>query len=88
MSTQETPLFARSPMRGKRTAKAEAHITDDTKEELRRKCNELGISESDYLDRLICVSLYGVEHVLNVERERTLRVCGVAANAQQSGVPA
>lgn len=88
MSNQETALFARSPMGGKRTAKAEARITEETKEAMRRKCHELGITESDYLDRLICVSLYGIDHVLNVERQRTAMVCGLSAHGLQQGVAA
>lgn len=76
-------MFSRSPVGGKRTAKAEARVTDDTKEALRRKCHELGLSESDYIDRLICVSLYGIDHVLNLERQRTVMVCGLSATSQQ-----
>ncbi len=83
MIDQDTALFSRSPMGGKRTAKAEARIAEDTKEALRRKCHELGISESDYLDRLICVSLFGLDHVLNVERQRTTMVCGLSAHGLQ-----
>lgn len=75
----EIPMFARSVVGGKRNSKAEARVTDDTKELLRRKCTELGMTESDYIDRLICVSLYGIEHVLNVERQRTQMVCGLSA---------
>jgi hypothetical protein len=88
VSDQETPLFARSPMGGKRTAKAEARITEETKEAMRRKCHELGITESDYLDRLICVSLYGIDHVLNVERHRTAMVCGLSAHGLQGAAAA
>lgn len=76
-------LFSRSVLGGKRTAKAEARVTDDTKEALRRKCHELDMSESDYIDRLICISLYGLDHVLNVERQRTVMVCGLSASSQQ-----
>jgi len=36
------------------------------------------MTESQFLERLVEVSLYGAEHVLSVERERTARVCGLS----------
>lgn len=85
MIDQDAAMFSRSPMGGKRTAKAEARITEDTKEALRRKCHELDMSESDYIDRLLCASLYGVDHVLNIEKQRTFMVCGLSAFGRQGG---
>lgn len=76
-----SPSFARSVVGGKRNSKAEARITDETKEDLRRRCNELGMTESDYIDRLICVSLYGIDHVLNLEQQRTRMVVGLSAGS-------
>ena len=75
----DTPMFARATLAGtKRSARIEARVTDETKMELARKCHELGMTESEFLERLVEVSLYGAEHVLSVERERTARVCGLS----------
>lgn len=72
----DNPIFSRSPMPGKRSAKVEARVTDDLKSDLQRKCHELGISESDYIDRLLCVSLYGLDHVLELDRLKTTGIMG------------
>lgn len=74
-----TPLFSRSPVRGKRSSDVKARVTDETKEALKRKCNELGITESDYIDRLLCVSLFGMEAVANMERAKSENVTGLWA---------
>lgn len=70
--------LARSPLGGKKTARVDVRITDDTKLDLTRKCHELGISESDYVCTLIESSLYGIEHVLSVQEARLAKVCGLS----------
>ena len=80
----DTPMFARATVSGtKRSSRVETRVTDETKFELARKCHELGMTESQFLERLVEVSLYGAEHVLSVERERTARVCGLSELFQQ-----
>lgn len=75
----DTPMFARATVSGtKRSSRVETRVTDETKFELARKCHELGMTESQFVERLVEVSLYGAEHVLSVERERTARVCGLS----------
>lgn len=75
----DTPMFARTTVSGtKRSARIEARVTDETKFALAQRCHELGMTESQYLERLVEVSLYGAEHVLSVEREKTARVCGLS----------
>lgn len=71
--------FARSCIGGKRSARVEARVTDEMKFDCQRKAHELGMSESDYIERLLAVALYGIDHVLSVERERTKQVCGMSA---------
>ena len=74
----DTPMFARATVAGtKRSSRIEARVTDETKEELARRCRALGMNESQFIERLVEVSLYGIEHVLSVERERSLKVCGL-----------
>lgn len=81
------PNFARSSLGGKRNSKVEARVTDDMKADLEQRCHALGMSTSDYIERLLAVSLYGIDHVLTVERERTAKVCGLSG-LDQRGVPA
>lgn len=72
-------MFARSTVSGtKRTARIEARVTDETKADLARRCREAGMTESQFIERLVEVSLYGAKHVLSVERERTAMVCGLS----------
>lgn len=74
----DTPVFARTAFGGKRSAKIEARIHDETKFDLTRKCHELGISESEYLAHLVEVSLYGADHVLRMHQQRVAGVCGLS----------
>lgn len=68
--------YARSALGGKRTARVEARVTDETKMELAQRCHQLGITESDFITALVETSLFGVDHVLMVQRERLVQVCG------------
>jgi hypothetical protein len=68
--------FSRSPSRGKRNADVKARVTEETKLALQRRCAELGITESDYIDRLLLVSLFGADEVLKMEQEKTEKVMG------------
>lgn len=77
--------FSRSCIGGKRSARIEARVTDEMKFDADKKAHELGMSTSDYLERLLAVALYGFDHVLNVERERTKQVCGLSALFQHGG---
>ncbi len=74
--TDPAAQFARSALGGKRSARVEARVTDETKQELARRCHQLGITESDYITALVESSLFGVDHVLMVQRERLAQVCG------------
>lgn len=74
---EEPILYARSAMRGKRTSDVKARVTDEVKFELQRRCAELQITESDYIDRLLSVSLFGLERVLELEEEKTTKIIGL-----------
>lgn len=72
----------------KRTCKVEARVTDELKFELQRKCHEIGITESDYLDRLLSISLFGFEHVASLEQQKLQKVCGLSGlNTSQGAHP-
>lgn len=71
-------LFARSVLGGKRTDRIESRVTDELKLDLKKRCNQLGMTESDYIERLVAVSLYGIEHVQMIERKRIEEVCGLS----------
>ena len=78
MSTEdELPMFSRSPIGGKRSSDVKARVADETKFALQRRCAELGITESDYIDRLLLVSLFGLDAVVQMEREKTEKVAGM-----------
>ena len=72
------PTFARSMTGSKRTNRVEARVADELKFDLQKKCHELAMSESDYIDRLLNVSLYGFEHVRSMEMQRIQAVCGLS----------
>lgn len=70
--------LARSVLGGKRTERIESRVTDELKDALRRRCNDLGMTESDFIERLVAVSIFGVEHVQMVEEQRLRGVCGLS----------
>lgn len=69
-------VFSRSTLPGKRSSEVKARVTDELKFDLQQKCHEMGITESDYIDRLLAVSLYGMEHVLAMDAKKTKGVMG------------
>ena len=71
------PAFARAAIGGKKTAEIKARTSDEVKLTLARRCHELGMTESEYIDRLVAMSLFGVEHVISVEQQRTKAVAGL-----------
>ena len=73
----DLPMFARSAVGGKKSSEVKARITDETKFALQRRCAELGITESDYIDRLLCVSLFGFDAVVKAERDKTEQIAGM-----------
>jgi hypothetical protein len=64
-------------MGGKRSSDVKTRVADETKFALQRRCAELRLTESDYIDRLLCVSLFGFDAVLDAEREKTQKVAGL-----------
>jgi hypothetical protein len=76
------PAFARTVTGEKRSAKVEARVTDTLKFDLLRVCRELGMTESDFIDRLVQVRVYGLEHVQSMELKRIEMVCGLSAKGQ------
>ena len=78
MNDPQNTNFARSMTGRKRTNRVEARVSDELKFDLQRKCHELSMSESDYIDRLLSVALYGFEHVRSMELQRIQAVCGLS----------
>lgn len=72
------PMFARSAMGGKRTARIEARVPDETKFALAHRCHQIGITESDFIANLVEISLFGYEHVASIQQDRLRMVCGSA----------
>lgn len=70
------PAFARSAMGGKRTARIEARVTDETKFALAQRCHQIGVTESDFIANLVELSIFGYEHVASIHQERLRMVCG------------
>jgi hypothetical protein len=84
MDHPDAPAFARSLTGSKRTNRVEARVADELKFDLQKKCHELAMSESDYIDRLLSVALYGFEHVRSMELHRIQAVCGLSGLDRQS----
>lgn len=74
--------LARSCMGGKKTAFFKAACSEEMKEALARKLAvmraETGrtVSESEYIERVVAISLFGFDHVQMVEQEQLRRLAG------------
>lgn len=81
--------LARSSMGGKKTAFLKAACSEEMKEAVARKLAviraETGrtVSESEYIERVIAISLFGYEHVAMVEQEQLKRLAGHWSNLGQ-----
>ena len=73
----EDQAFARSPLGGKKTSIVTVRMTDEQKMDLERRAHQLGMSSSEWMEKLSAVALYGLEHVVESERTRTQKVCGL-----------
>lgn len=79
----DVPMFARSILGGKKTAKLEARISEDLKESVRRRWVDLQFSsESEYLEYLASVDCFGKSHVRMVLEKRLGMVSGLSDVAQ------
>jgi len=81
MSNNTETQYARSLTGAKRSARVESRVSDELKLDLARRCHELGMTESDFIERLLSASLYGVGHVLTMEQQRMVGVCGLSGLA-------
>ena len=50
-----------------KSAKAEARVTEQLKIDLRRKCNELNLTESNYVMLILAARLYGDKTLAEIE---------------------
>jgi hypothetical protein len=74
--TTKQTSFARSSIGGKKTSEVKARTSDELKFELQRRCHEIGVTESEYVERLLALSLFGEEHVNSLEVAKTRAVAG------------
>ena len=81
---ENTTAFARTLTGEKRSAKVEARVTDTLKFDLQRMCHDLGMTESDFIDRLVQVRVYGIQHVQSLELKRIEMVCGLSDEGRTS----
>lgn len=78
--------LARSSMGGKKTAFLKAACSEELKEAVARKLavmrSETGrtVSESEYIERVVAISLFGYAHVAMVEQEQLARLAGHWSN--------
>lgn len=81
MSWKDSPAFARGVLPGKKTAKMELRVSDELKEAARRKWMDVGFqSESEYLETLVSIDVFGLEHVRMLHDRRLRAVCQVSDN--------
>lgn len=84
MSNDEDTLtqYARASLGGKKTAFLKAACSDELKDLLMARLNELRVktgrtfSESEYVERVVAISLLGYEHVQRIEQEQLRQLAG------------
>ena len=77
------PMFARAIIGGKKTEKIESRVSDELKEGVRRKWMDAGFSsESEYVEHVLSIDVFGFDHVRSVLEQRLRRVCGLSDGRQ------
>lgn len=82
-------MLARASLGGKKTAWLKAAVSEELKELMVRKLQlmraETGrtVSESEYVERVVAISLLGFEHVQMIEQEQLRRLAGHWSNLGQ-----
>lgn len=85
----DLPVFSRAIMGGKKSSKLEARVSDELKEAVRRRWNDLGYSsESEYLEYLTTVDCFGRAHVRMVMEHRLRLVGSLSDSSPTEGAPA
>lgn len=82
----ELQALARSSLGGKKTAFLKAACSEELKELMLRKLQimrtETGrtVSESEYIERVVAISLLGFDHVQRIEQEQLEKLAGHWSN--------
>lgn len=85
----DLPMFSRAIMGGKKSSKLEARVSDELKEAVRRRWNDLGYSsESEYLEYLATVDCFGKAHIRMVMEHRLRLVGSLSDSSPTGGTPA
>ena len=72
-----TPMFSRGTgMAGKCDAELKVRLPSDVKDDLQRAARQLGMTDADFTRELICIRLYGLDHMCRLHEERLATVAG------------
>ena len=79
----DNPMLSRALIGGKKTEKFEARVSDELKEAARRRWADLGYrSESEYIEELVVVGIFGVEHLRSLMEQRLARISRSSDNSR------
>lgn len=76
----ESPAFHRTvpgPWTGKCTETIKTRISARMLADLQTRAHSLGLTDAELLREIIAVSLYGVDHVASMHRERLMAAAGL-----------
>lgn len=88
---EDLPALARSSLGGKKNSYVKAAVSDELKDLLDRRLStirhETGrtVSESEYIEKVIAISLLGFEHVMTIEQEQLQKLAGFWSPHGQAG---
>jgi hypothetical protein len=85
-TSNDEAQFSRSTMGGKKNSWAKARVSDELKFDLARECHVLDISESEFIEKLLAIRLYGKEHVDSLQQQKLDRVAGVGPRGDAKGL--
>lgn len=74
--TNDVPAFARSPLGGKKNSTVTIRMTDEQKSDVDQAARRLGMSTSEFIEKLVAISIYGLDEVVEAERHRANSVAG------------
>ena len=84
-SGNDEAQFSRSSIGGKKNSWAKARVSDELKMDLARVCHRLDVSESEFIEKLLAIRLYGKEHVESVQQQKLDQVAGLGPSRDAGG---
>jgi hypothetical protein len=84
-TSNDEAQFSRSTLGGKKNSWVKGRVSDELKFDLARECHVLDMSESEFIEKLLAIRLYGKAHVDSLQQQKLDRVAGLGPERDAKG---